>query len=286
MRAAVLLLAIAVAACGNHDKVDEAEPRPPALVAADSTGNIYDISPDTGAATRILQPKDEQGASPGKVSSMEFNGAEGIWWVGTGGQAPCSGCLFELDWKAGELSLLQGEASGPNNDSPGAYPDLCRNPGDSKIYTTEPGADGFVYRLNEKTGVATAFPIEGELGLHGKGCVFVSANRMLVAADVQMTSYNTATAIATPVAFLSYRGAEFDQVSVTVGSMASRTNSPRVFVLVKDGGGTGDSAGNSGTSYLGELNPDTGLVTIIGDTGLGLDGLAFIPGDVYNEIVL
>jgi len=273
MRTALVLAALA--ACGSDPKEGTDDPLPDALFAASQTGEIFELDPNTGEATSVVTPRAE-GALLGRISAMEYSVEDQVWFVGTGGKAPCPGCLYNFDWKTNTTTRIE-----LNGDVPEAFAGLCINPGDGELYATLPSDDGAVFVYDDRNGSVTRIEFdEGTTGEHGKGCAFPTSNRMLIAGDLSLSSLNISTRTVSTVGFLSYLGTEFTNASVTVGSMSNRINSSRIYVLVKDGGGSGSSS----VSFLGELDTTSGAVRIVGTTGRPLDGLVFVPGEVGREL--
>jgi len=131
-----------------------------------------------------------------------------------------------------------------------------------------------IVTINTSTGVATevggtgfAAPGNG-LGFSIAGTLFhVDADPMPLGGDGTLYTIDQSTGAATPLAPLTFSGfplLDFPRINAL-------TSSPdgALFASVNDGGGA------SGPNYLGILNPGTGVVTFVGESVVGLDGLAF-----------
>ena len=89
---------------------EQKQPEPVTLLAANRNGNVYTVNETTGASTLFLDTwtDDSQGGTMdvGVVSSMVYVATTQKWWMGTGGQASCKGCISTLDPETGEASVL------------------------------------------------------------------------------------------------------------------------------------------------------------------------------------
>jgi hypothetical protein len=267
-----LLVILTLAACGSDSTAPEEELEPVTLVAADRDGNIYTINQTTGAETLILNTTTQSSTGSmvdvGVVSSMLWVESTGKWWLGTGGNAECGGCIQTLDLATGVATMLS--QPGPNGIS-----GLAIHPTTGEIYTWESDSTNELYELDPVTGALT--PVFGGLSLDsgGTGTTFSLDGTLYVAAYRVLATINLTTG-ATNETSMSYTGfPTFVNSSQTIGSMATRPSDGTVFGLLKDGG----RSGTLQPTYLVTINLTTGEVTNLGQQGELMDGLAFVPTD-------
>ena len=266
------LLVLTVAACGSDSTAPEEEMEPFTLVAADRDGDIYTINETTGAETFILNTTTQDATGGmvdvGVVSSMLWVEATGKWWLGTGGNAECAGCIQTLDVTTGVATMLS--EPGPNGIS-----GLASHPTTGDIYTWESDSTNELFELDPVTGAATS--VFSGLGFDsgGTGTTFSADGTLYVAAFRDLGTINLTTGAETEIA-MSYTGfPTFVNSSQTIGSMATRPSDGVVFGLLKDGG----RSGTLQPTYLVRINLTTGEVTNIGQQSELMDGLAFVPTD-------
>lgn len=275
-------MSLVLVACGDDggsasdaapEQVDAAPGEPDAatpamtLVASLENGDVVVLDEATGAETVALEVS-SAGADIGKVSSMEYGAAGDVWWLGTGGNAACRGCLYELDAASGEATR-----AGDGPDASRGLPGLCADPADGTLYTAEADGDGGLYTVDAETGVRTEVSTSVQVGSSGKGCAFTGPGRMLLAGGDALAWVDTTAGYeVTPIGALGYTGFTFVEDRQTIGSVAVRGDGT-VFAIVKDGGGVGRLQ----ATYLATIDPDTAEVTLVGATSAPVDGLAYVP---------
>jgi len=271
---ALLLLPLLVACGSDSTAPEEDESGPVTLVAADRDGNVYTINESTGAETFLIGTSTSDGAGGmvdvGVVSSMLWVESTGKWWLGTGGNAECDGCIQTLDPATGVATTL-------SQPGPTGISGLAIHPTTGAIYTWESDSTDELYELNPVTGLASL--LYGSLGLDsgGTGTTFSNDGTLYVAAFRDLATINLATGDTDVVGTMTYTGfPTFVNASQTIGAMTTRPSDGVVFGLLKDGG----RSGTLQPTYLVTINLTTAEVTNVGQQGELMDGLAFIPTSV------
>lgn len=262
---------------GCSDDEETTQPPPPApmtLVAADRSGNIVTVSEADGSETLIIDTFTNccGGINDvGVVSSMLYEPATGAWWLGTGGNADCAGCIQTLDPATREATTLSD-----NSGILGGVPGLAIHPSTGKAYTTEADGSSRLYEINVNTGVVTQLYDSMNLGAAGKGCTFTANGKMYVAGDDELSEVDVATGDETLIGAFSFVGFPvFSEVNQSIGSLTTRSDGV-VFGILKDGGGIGRTS----TTYLVRINLTNAQVTNVGVNTGRLDGLAYVPTSV------
>ena len=97
----VLALIPLIAACGSDSTGPDDELPIVTLVAADRNGDIYTINETTGSETFVINTTTQNSTGAmvdvGVVSSMLYVPSTELWWLGTGGNGECDGCIQTLD---------------------------------------------------------------------------------------------------------------------------------------------------------------------------------------------
>ena len=248
---------------------------PNTLVAADRVGNFYTIDETTGAETLFLDTSTDDGlggtTDVGVVSSMHWIPTTSVWWLGTGGNGTCTGCIQTLDLTTGVATTLIDVANGVSG--------LAVHPTTEKIYTFESDGTNIVFEVDATTGVLT--PLFTGLGLlnGGGGTTFSQAEALFVAARNELWSVDLQTGAPTLIGAMTYTGfPAFTQASQTIGSMATRPSDGVVFGLLKDGGNSGALQ----PTFLVQVNLATAEITNVGVQTHLMDGLAFIQSSLIG----
>lgn len=242
---------------------------PHTLVAADRDGNFYTLDEATGVETLFLDTFTDDGAGGttdvGVVSSMHYIPSTQVWWLGTGGNAECRGCIQTLNLTTGLATTLA--------DAPEAVSGLAVHPTTEKIYTFESDGTDVIYEIDATTGAYTE--LFSGLGMQngGTGTTFSLDEVLYVAPRGELWTVDLGDGTPILIGALTYTGfPAFTQSSQTIGSMATRPSDGVVFGILKDGG-------NSGTlqpTFLVTINLATAEVTNVGLQTHLMDGLAFI----------
>ena len=259
-----------LAACGSDSTGPEESPA--TLVAADRDGDIYTINETTGAATFIINTTTANSTGTmvdvGVVSSMLWVESTQKWWLGTGGNAECDGCIQTLNPTTGVATTLirPGNGSGISG--------LAAHPMTGAIYTWESDSTDELYRFDTVTGVPDTLFTGLPMPSSGTGTTFSLAGGLYVAADDELWTINLTTGVPGLIGTLSFTGfPAFASSSQTIGSMTTRPSDGVVFGILKDGGGVGSTQ----TTFLVTVNLATAVVTNVGPQSELMDGLAYVP---------
>jgi len=128
-----------------------------------------------------------------------------------------------------------------------------------------------LFTVNTNTGLATLVGFiepfaSGNALSFQAGTLFHASGFNLI-----LNTINQATGVPTPVAALSFAGFPPQQLFFRTNAMDSNPSTGIMFAAVNDG------QGGNGPNYLATLNTVTGVVTHIGQSQNGLDGLAWQP---------
>jgi hypothetical protein len=270
----VALLSVSfLTACGKSSTGPDGESEF-ALVATDRDGDIYRIDETTGAATLIITTTTQNAAGAmvdvGVVSSMLWVEATTKWWLGTGGNAECDGCIQTLNPATGVATTLIRPG---NNGISG----LAIHPTTGAIYSWESDSSDELYSFNPVTGVPdtlfTGLPVPSG----GTGTTFSTAGALYVAGRDELWTINLTTGVATLVNDMTYTGfPAFTQGSQPIVSMTTRASDGTVFGLLRDGG----TSGTPQPTFLVRVNLATAEITNVGRHTEIMDGLAYVPMSV------
>jgi hypothetical protein len=222
---------------------------------ASGDGNLYTLDPATAAAT-LVGPigADRVGsivAHPGKqllYSSSDFFGLP---------------TLIEINPETGHGTPID------NTGVPSSISDLAFRPSDLELFgydaSNNPTHSLRTFDINSGAGKLVALSNLG--GNAGNGIAFSSGGVLYHSNALSLNTIDPATAIATQVASISYPGGlNFPRAA----ALDFHPGTGVLWALVKT---------NAGEALLGTIDIVTGVVTIIGDTGVGaLDGMAWAPG--------
>jgi len=260
-----------IAGCGSDSTAPNEDGPPVTLVAADRAGDIYTIDEATGAETFIIPTttQDATGAmvDVGVVSSMLYVPSTGLWWLGTGGNAECQGCIQTLNPTTGvATTLIQPGLRG--------IPGLAIHPTTGAIYSWEGDSTDELYEFDAVTGVPDTLFTGLPMPSSGTGTTFSTGGALYVAADDELWEMNPATGVPTLIDQFTFAGfPAFGSASQTIGSMATRPSDGVVFGILKDGGGVNATQ----VTYLVTISLTDAVVTNVGPQSELMDGLAYVP---------
>jgi hypothetical protein len=255
------------------DDDDSAAPSGPSvLIAADRDGDLYSLEPQTGAETFLLDTwtLDSVGAQVpvGVVSSIIEWTADGLLWLGTGGNAECDGCVMNIDPTSGEATMLAD-----NSGSSYAMPGMARSPAD-EVFTMEGDGSGF-YDVDPLTGVSSE--ISGDIdatwsNYQGNSLTFGSDGTMYASSNGMFYTMDPVAGIGTQVAEQSYIGfpGNPDLSRYYLVSMATLGDGT-IYGLLKETGGAAAT-----NSWLVTVDPTTAELTAIAELTARFDGLAAV----------
>lgn len=275
----VPLALLAVVGCSDDDADNgptgtTTPPPPVTLIAADRNGDLYTVDPDTGTEELLLDtvPTAFGGTEIGVVSAMLWVPETELLWLGMGGNADCSGCILTVDVETGVTTVL--EDTGER-----AVPGLAMRPADGQIFMPEGDSEAF-FSVDTETGEVEEIAT-GITDSSGKGITFTLGGECIVAADESLYEVILAGTITDRlIGEMVLLGLPDFAGGYSIGSLTTRPQDGVIFGILKDDGGSG----GSGPTYLVTVNPDTGVVTNVGVNGVKLDGLAFVPEELFAKV--
>ena len=243
------------------------------LVAADENGDIYTVNEETGVATFLLDTSTDDGAGGsvdvGVVSSMSYIPPTDEWWLGTGGQAECPGCIQTLDPSTGVATTLYDYDPGNRVGVSG----LAVHPTTDRIFSFESDSSNELFELDAVTGVFTIIVDTLSVGSSGKGTTFSAAGDLYVVGDGDLYTVDPDTGAHSLIEVVDRTGfPTLQDCCPDVMALATRTSDGAVFGILRDG----SRRDNYGT-YLFILNLETVEAVLVGQTTDLLEGLAYIP---------
>ncbi len=265
----ILAVSVVLAGC-DSTAPDEDETEPTfTLVAADRDGDFYTIDEATGVETLFLDTSTDDGfdgtTDVGVVSSMHYIPSTQEWWLGTGGNAECAGCIQTLNLTTGLATTLADVQNGVSG--------LAVHPTTGKIYTFESDGTDEIYEIDATTGVYTTLFTGLGMQNGGTGTTFSLSEVLYVAPRGELYTVDLSNGTPTLIGALTYTGfPAFTQTSQTIGSLATRPSDGVVFGILKDGG----NSGNLQPTFLVTVDLATAEVTNVGAHTQLMDGLAFI----------
>jgi hypothetical protein len=251
-------------------------PGPMTLVGADGNGNIYVVNEDTGEATHHLDTSTSDGAGGfvdvGVVSSMLYVPETDKWWIGTGGNGACDGCIQTLDPSTGLVTTLHER---PIRDGVSG---LAIHPATERIFSFGSDSSQELYEIDPTTGVFTLIVDTLDVGWAGKGTTFSTDGELFVVGEGDLYTVDPDTGAWALIGQLTLTGfPTLVDGNPDVVSMTTRASDGVVLALLRDG----RRRDNRGT-YLLSLNLETAEATLIGETLTNLEGLAFVPTSMIN----
>jgi len=231
------------------------------FAGADGLASLYRIDPASGAPA-LIGPIGFQ-----RVSAMEFDDETGVLFAtGERNDGTNVNVLLAIDPLTGAGNEIGPTGIAALPGGPTTEPDIALRTFDGQLYAYLDLGDG-VAVLDKVTGAATFLGGSG-VGGFGNGLDFTKPDgRLLLADGTNLDTLDQTTGAATVGPLLSYSG--FPALGNPRVNALDHNCSGRMFASVRDGGG------GAGTSYLGILQT-TGVVSFIGSTIAGLDGLAWI----------
>ncbi|MDH3207978.1 MAG: hypothetical protein OEO79_15335 [Gemmatimonadota bacterium] len=269
----VLAVIPLLAACGSDSTAPDMTTAV-TLVAADRDGDVYTINETTGAATLVINTTTQNATGTlvdvGVVSSMLWVESTQRWWLGTGGNAECDGCIQTLNVSTGVATTLIQPG---NNGISG----LAIHPTTGAIYSWESDSTNELYSFDPVTGVPDTLFTGLPMPSSGTGTTFSTGGTLYVAADEELWTINLTTGAPAMIGQMTFTGfPAFNSTSLTVGSMATRPSDGVVFGVLKDGGGVNSTV----VTYLVRVNLTTAEITNVGPQTELMDGLAYVPTSV------
>jgi hypothetical protein len=256
-------------------------PDPPAsqtiLIAIDRDGSIYELDPETGDATFLLETERSggiitsvvKGAGPlDYVSSMLYNEETGTLWAGTGRYSDQEACIFSIS-PNGIATLLAD-----NYQEFYSHPGMAQRRSDHVIFGTEGQNSDDLLLIDDSTGVATMFAESLDtVSKGGMGLTFVGENLYLAARE-QLWMINTSNGAPTLVADMTFVGLPTSSGRSRLPSMTTRPSDNQVFAIYR--------YYEYELTHLCRVNVNTGVVTNIGELPGEIDGLAWVPADYFT----
>lgn len=217
---------------------------------ANAPSTLHKIDPTTGASTAI--------------GAVGFPSVGGIDFApdGTlfGTSSPLAGAsLISIDPSTGAGTLI-----GTTGNF--AFTDISVRHSDGKLFGFDPNE--MLFEIDSGSGLATPIGAAPVADTGGRGLAFDISNTLWEAGDVETSTIDPDVGGATPVAALSFVGFPPPSALYRISAMDMSPCTGEILVAVKDAGG------GTGVSYLGALDPASGIVTMIGPTVSGIDGLA------------
>src|SRR5689334_1820582 len=220
-----------------------------------SLASLYTLSPTTGAATLV----GSIGFS--NVGAMAFGPGGVLYGIGLNGGG--AGALITINTATGagtQVALITGLVG----TCCGLISDMDFRPSDGVLFAREGGDQGGrVYTINTTTGVATLIGTDTLTNADGNAMAFSAGNGLYWAGDANLHTINQSTAAGTLVVAVNWLG-----VGNHSGPRANGMNldaAGAVWASVRDG---------HPLPSLSTINISTGVVTLIGATTSGMDGLA------------
>jgi len=281
-RALVPLVVLGSSVAGSGCDLDTTDAIPTeamTLVGADRQSRIYVVDEADGELTVIdtvfvPYPLDPTIAVPaGAVASMTWVPSMDMWWVATARRgSPCLSCIFAYDPSSPVARNFRS-----NIGDVDTIADFAEHPANGRLYTFPVTRGGSFYRVEERNASYDEFFTTVDEGSSGKGATFGNDGLLYVVGGFyeQRLTRIDVNGFSTTVGPITYVGfPPFDNYSVTIQAMATRTSDGVVFGLVHDGGGW---AGNVTVTYLATVDLTSATVTNIGATPQRLSALAYIP---------
>ena len=214
----------------------------------------------------------------GVVSSMSYVVQTDQWWLGTGGQAQCEGCIQTLDPATGVATTLYDFDPTRRQGISG----LAVHPTSDRIFSFESDSSSDLYELDPVTGVFTVIANTLAANSAGKGTTFTLAGDFYVVGDGDLFSVDLDLNASSFVATLTFSGFPAFQSCCRqdVQAMATRPTDGTIFGLLRDG-----SRSNAYGTYLVTLDVMTGVTTLVGETLVNLEGLAYVPTSMISPYV-
>jgi len=221
------------------------------------TSSLFDVNPGTGAATN---PRDTGGVL---MNGIAFSPGGTLYGISSGFSQTLGNALFTIEPLTGTVTLVGG--TGLTDLVEG---DLAFHPVTGVLYggvAAVPAEPGRLFIVNTATGGATIIGPVGTNQTDLSAIEFAADGRLLAleSTNDRLLSINPATgAILTDL-----------PLSMSIGSVAGLARHPVTGVMYA----VADD--ENGTDSLYILNPNDGVLTLVGPTGLteGLAGLAFVP---------
>lgn len=232
-------------------------------VGVANASNLYIINTATGAATLV-------GAMGiNRCSGLSFSPAGTLFAVGEDPENPeDETSLFTVNPDTGAATLV-----GPSPHSFGSKIADISFRSDSMLFGYLEDNDG-LGTLNTTTGAVTEIGYTNTPSCCGNGIAFNAANVLFHANDNQLNTLNQTTGQFTLVAAHTWPAvtcpAEEEEPGARINAMDFNSGGTLF-------GSLNCGRGGAGPSYLTTINKTTGVVTDIGATVDGLDGLAFAP---------
>jgi hypothetical protein len=260
-----------LAACGSDSTGPDDDPLPVTLVAADRDGDIYTINETTGTETLIVPTSTSDGTGGmvevGVVSSMLYVTSTQQWWLGTGQNAECSGCIQTLDPATGIATTLAIPAGLRGISG------LAAHPTTGAIYTWESDSTNQLFGLDAVTADPDTLFSNLSPPSGGTGTTFGTDGTLYVAGGDELWTIDLVSGVPTLIGALTLTGFPALGGRQTIGAMATRPTDGVVFGILKDGGG----GGRTTATFLVTINLTTAEVTNVGAHTELMDGLAYIP---------
>jgi len=268
----VLALIPLLAACGSDSTGPDDELPIVTLVAADRDGDIYTINEATGADALVINTTTQNSTGTmvdvGVVSSMLYVPSTELWWLGTGGNGECDGCIQTLDPTTGVATTLQQVNSG------GGVSGLALHPTTGAIYTWRSDATDELFELDATTGDLNSLFSSLAPPYSGAGTTFSADGSLYVIGGDELWTINLSSGATTLIDTATYVGfPAFVGSKQTIGSMATRPSDGQVFGILKDGGGNNSTQ----VTYLVTVNLTNAVITNVGAQSELVDGLAYVP---------
>jgi Tol biopolymer transport system component len=237
------------------------------LIAADRAGTLYLVEETAGEAVRLgpalALNADMEGVGVGVISSMAWLWTTDAWWLGFGGEAICTGCLYQQD-PSGYVTFLSDPSSTVR-----AVAGLAVHPGTGDVYTTEGDASGDLYVFDIATGaVSVALQNIGESST-GKGMTFSNDGLLYVGGSNRIVTVDIDGGVSTNLGAPTLTGFPPTVASSQIRAMATRDADGTMFALSR--------TSRNGATEIATVDPTTGELTHFATIDESLDGLAFIP---------
>jgi hypothetical protein len=267
----VIALVPLLVACGS-DSTGPEDVLPVTLVAADRIGDIYTINETTGVETLIIPTTTQNSTgtmvSVGVVSSMLYVESTQLWWLGTGGNAECDGCIQTLNPTTGVATTLRSTVADRGVSG------LAAHPTTGAIYTWESDSTNRLYGLDATTAVVDSLFTGLGIPSGGTGTTFSADGTLYVVGGDELWTIDLVTGVDTYIGTTTFVGfPAFVGGNQSIGSMTTRPSDGQVFGILKDGGGIS----NIQVTYLVTVDLTTAAITNVGSQTELMDGLAFVP---------
>ena len=273
-RHAALIASICLAAvgCSDDDEPtrtnDTPDPGPVTLIAADRAGDLYSVDAATGAETllRSTSAAGGRGDEIGVVSALVYVPTNGTLLAGMGGNSVCPGCLMTIDPDTGVATML----SFP--DVSEGIPGLAIRESDDALFFGEGDGSKF-YQGNPVTGTHTEIGTDVAAS-SGRGLTFAADGTLYMAGHESLYEVDADAGTSVELGELTLIGFSTPPpTNFSIGSMTTRPSDGAILGILKIDGGSG----GSGPTHLVRVDPSAVTATNLGQHGVKLDGLAFVP---------